>query len=159
MNISKPTLSEHLKHLTKLEILVRQEEGIQKVTYRISFERLEKLDENSKRIQEILTRHFQQEKMYKSLPIGRKIDLFHTLMILQSLMLFKLEILSISNPEKEFEYSLSHYSTVQHFGIIKNLLLNNIRDNPEELEQATKELADLNDRYMEIFFKPKNLNI
>jgi DNA-binding HxlR family transcriptional regulator len=42
VKISKPTLSEHLKHLTKLKILVRQEEGIQKVTYRINSERFEK---------------------------------------------------------------------------------------------------------------------
>ena len=32
-------------------------------------------------------------------------------------------------------------------------------DNPKQLEQTTKELADLNDRYMKIFFKPKKLNI
>jgi len=155
VKISKPTLSEKLKRLTKLEILVRQEEGTQKVTYRINFERFEKLDENSKRTQELVTRHYQQEKMYKSLPVGRKIDLFHTITILQSLMLLKLEILSISHPDKKFEYSLSHYSTVQHFGTIKTLLLDNIRDNPEELEQAIKELEDLNNRYMKIFFKPK----
>jgi len=155
VKISKPTLSEHLKHLTKLEILVRQEEGIQKVTYRINFERFEKLDKNSEITQELVTRHFQQEKMYKTIPVGRKIDLFHTLTILQSLMLLKLEILAISNPDKKFEYSLSHYSTVQHFGTIKTWLLENLRENAEELEQATKELADLNDRYMKALFKPK----
>jgi len=31
-------------------------------------------------------------------------------------------------------------------------------DRPKKLEQTTKELADLNDRYMKIFFKPKKLN-
>jgi DNA-binding transcriptional ArsR family regulator len=155
VKISKPTLSEHLKHLTKLKILVRRKEGIQKVTYRINFERFEKLDESSELTQDIVTRHFQQEKMYKSLPVSRKIDLFHTLTILQSLMLLKLEILSISNPDKKFEYSLSHYSTVQHFGTIRTWLLDNLRENPEELEQATKELIDVTDRYMGILFEPK----
>jgi len=31
-------------------------------------------------------------------------------------------------------------------------------DNPKQLEQAAKELADLNDCYMKIFFKPKKLH-
>jgi len=155
VKISKPTLSEHLKHLVKQEILVRQEEGVQKVTYRVNFEWLDRLDEVSSITEEIVTRHYQQKKKYESLPINEQIDYFHSLTVLQSLMLLKLEILSISHPDKQFEYSMSHYSMIQHFGTIKNWFLEILKQNPEKLEQATKELVDLTEYYITTLFKRK----
>jgi len=147
VKVSKPTLSEHLKHLCHQDILIRQEEGIQKVIYRVNFNRFRKLDEASNISQEIVTRFYQQEKHFKSLPLDRKIDYYNSLTVLQSLLLFKLDLLEIAKPDKQFEYSLASYSTLQHFGTIKNWLLDDFRKNPELIDQATKELEDLLARY------------
>lgn len=153
--ISKPTLSEHLKHLTKQRIVLRKQKGIQEVSYAMNFERFEKLDAASEITRGIVTRFFQQERDYRRLPISKKIDHYHALTVLQSLILLKLEILAISKPENQFENSLSHYVTIQHFMTIQNWLLDEIRKNPLELEQATHELQDLVEHYMKILFKTK----
>lgn len=155
IKISKPTLSEHLKHLTKQRIVLRKQKGIQEVSYTMNFERFKKLSAASGITKDVVTRFFQQEREYRRLPIGKKIDRYHVLTVLQSLMLLKLEILAISKPENQFEYSLAHYVTIQHFMTIQNWLLDELRKNPSELEQATQELQDLTDRYMKIVFKTK----
>jgi len=156
VKISKPTLSEHLTHLTKQKILLRKKEGIQKVTYRVNFERFEKLDKSSDITRELVIRHYQNEKRYKSLPITEQVDYVHGLMVLQELMLLKLEMLYIFKPKKKFEYTLSHFSAVQHFGIFKKWFLDNLREKPEELkEEATKALTSLTDHYLKVFFEQK----
>jgi hypothetical protein len=142
----------HLKHLTQHDILLRQEKGKQKVIYQVNFQRFKKLDAASEITQDIVTRFFQQEKHFKSLPISRKIDYYHSLTVLQSLLLFKLDLLSISKPDKQFENSLATYSTIQHFSTIKKWLLDDLSEKPELIKQATKELADLVDHYEKVLF-------
>ncbi len=39
-----------------------------------------------------------------------------------------------------------------HFETIRNLLLDELRKNPKEIEQAMKELEDLGDRYGKIIY-------
>lgn len=155
VKLSKPTLSEHLKHLCQQEILIRQEAGVQKVIYKVNFSRFSELDEASDISQDFVTRFYQQEKHFKSLPIDRKIDYYHSLTVLQSLLLFKLALLEIAKPDKQFEYSLASHSTIQHFGTIRTWLLDDLRKNPELVDQAMKELADLVARYDKVLFKPR----
>jgi len=155
VKISKPTLSVHLKHLCQEDILIRQEEGIQKVIYKVNFDKFKKLDEASDISQDIVTRFYQQEKHFESLPLDRKIDYYHSLTVIQSLILFKLDLLEIAKPDKQFEYSLASYSTLQHFGTIKNWLIDCLRKKPELVDQAIKELEDLVTRYEKVLFKPR----
>lgn len=150
--ISKPTLSEHLKHLTKQRIVLRKQKGIQEVSYAMNSEMLEKLTAASKITRDVVTRFFQQEKAYRALPVSKKVDRYHVLTVLQSLMLLKLEMLAISKPENQFEYSLSHYVTIQHFMTMQNWLLDELRKSPSQLDQAAKELQGLTDHYMEMLF-------
>jgi len=76
-------------------------------------------------------------------------------MMLEQLMLMKLELLDIFNPKDRFDTSLDHFLTIQHFGIFRNWLLNNIRLNPEKYkEEANKTLQNLTDRYMTVIFEP-----
>jgi len=42
--------------------------------------------------------------------------------------------------------------TIQHFGTTKNWLLDDLREKPELIEQATKELVDLVDHYEKVLF-------
>ena len=156
VKISKPTLSERLRHLTSKKILVRKREGKQKVTYRVNFERFEKLDKATEITKELVIRHYQNEKKYKSLPISEQVDYVHGLTVLQDLMLLKLEMLYIFEPNKKFEHLLSHFATVQHFGIFRKWFLDNLRENPEKFtEEATKALTSLIDQYERIFFETK----
>ena len=144
--ISKPTLSEHLKHLVKQEIVLRKQIGVQEVTYAMNFERFTKLGEASKITKDIVARFFKEEERYKSFPMSEKVDLFYVATVIESLMLLKLELLAISKPENQFEHSLSHYNVMMHFETIRNWLLDELRKNPKEVEQAMKELEDLADQ-------------
>ena len=152
IKISKPTLSEHLKHLMRHNLLLRQEEGIQKVIYKVNYDRFKKLAGATDISQDVVTRFFLQREHFKSLPIDRKIECYHGIMVLQSLLLLKLELLSISQPENQFEYSITTQSTIQHFGTIRDWIIETIRDNPEVVKQATEELRNLIDQLEKEFF-------
>ena len=155
VKVSKPTLSVHLKHLCQANILIRQEEGIQKVIYKVNSDRFKILYEATDISQDIVARVFRQQKHFESLPLDRKIELYHSLTVIQSLILFKLDLLEIAKPDKQFEYSLALYSTLQHFGAIKNWLIDFLRKEPELLDQATKELEDIVTRYEKFLFEPR----
>ena len=133
--------------------MIRSKEGIQKVIYKVNFNKCKRLDEASDISQDIVSSFYQKEKYFESLPLSRKIDYYHTLTVMQSLLLFKLDLLEIAKPDKQFEYSLVAYSTIQHFGIIKNWLINYLKKKPELIDQATKEIIDYVDRYEKIMFK------
>lgn len=155
VKISKPTLSKHLKHLCKEDILIRTEEGIQKVSYKVNFSKFKKLGEAIDISQNIVTDFFKHQKYFESLPVDRKIDYYHSFTVLQSLYLFKLDLLEIAKPDKQFEYSLASYSTIQSFEIIKRWVLDSIKKKPELIDQATEELNDLITRYDKALFKPR----
>lgn len=149
VKISRPTLSEHLRHLTKQKILMRRREGKQKVTYRVNFERFEKLDKATEITKELVIQHYRNEKKLKSFPMNKQVGHIHSLMVLQELLLLKLEMLYIFEPHKKFEHTLSHFSLVQHFGIFKKWFLDNLRENPKKFkEEATEAIVDLVDYYL-----------
>jgi DNA-binding HxlR family transcriptional regulator len=151
--ISKVTLSQHLKHLIKLELVLRVQKDIQEVYYSVNFERFGTLKAASEATQETVKKFYQQERSFRAQPVSAKIDSYHVLTVLESLMLFKLELLAISEPERQFEHTLSHYVTVRHFMTIQDWLLEEFRKNPSGIENAKKELQNLVDRYMKTLFK------
>jgi len=74
-------------------------------------------------------------------------------LVLQDLILLKLEMLHVFEPNKKLEHSLDHLSTVQSFGIFKKWLLDNCRENPEGLkDESIKAIDDLADKYLEALF-------
>jgi len=74
------------------------------------------------------------------------------------LILLKLEILYVFEPNKKPEHSLDHLSTLQSFGIFKKWLLDSCRENPEGLKDGSiKAIDDLANKYLEVLFpEPEN---
>ena len=104
--ISRPTLSEHLKHLQKRKYVKRRREGIQNVTYRFNEEYFTSLSETIE-TQKRLTKLFQDKKeRFNSLPIDQQIISITANMVLRNLRQLKLEILIGLDPSKEFENKL-----------------------------------------------------
>ena len=98
-------------------------------------------------------RHSKNEKEYKSLPIDEQVGYVHSLLALQDLILLKLEMLYIFEPDRKLEHSLNHLSTVQSFGTFKKWLLDNCRENPEGLkDESIKAIDDLANKYLEVLF-------
>ncbi len=126
--------------------LIRYEEGIQKIIYKANYDRFNELAGANEISQDVVTKFFLQREHFKSLPIDRKMDCLHGVAVLQSLLLLKLELLAISKPDKQFEYSITTQLTIQHFDRIRNWIIETIRDNPELVKQATKELIELVDQ-------------
>jgi hypothetical protein len=79
-------------------------------------------------------------------------------LVLQDLILLKLEMLYVFEPNRKLEHSLDHLSTVQSFGVFKKWLLDNCRENPEGLKHASiKAIDDLANKYLEALFpQPEN---
>ena len=116
----------------------------------MNFERFKTLKATTEATQETVKQFYQQEEHLRAQPVSVKIESYHVLTVLQSLMLLKLELLAISEPEHQFEHSLSHYVTVRHFLTMQSWFLDELRKNPIELENAKKELQNIINRYMKI---------
>ncbi|MFB0522690.1 MAG: hypothetical protein ACETV1_02890, partial [Candidatus Bathyarchaeia archaeon] len=77
----------------------------------------------------------------------------HSLLALQDLILLKLEMLYIFEPDRKLEHSLNHLFTVQSFGIFRKWLLDDCRDNPEGLkDESMKAIDDLANKHLEVLF-------
>jgi arginine repressor len=147
--VSKPTLSEHLKHLTKKKIILRRKTGIQSISYKPNFEKFRNLGETSAGLNELLKLHLDAMEKYKVLPIKEQVEYVHSFMVLQELFLLKTEMLYTFEPEKRLDHFLNYLFTIQYFEVFKDWLLNNCQKNPEKYKgEATKAIDDLAIRYI-----------
>ena len=148
-DVSKPTLSEHLKHLTKKKIAIRKRGGKQKITYRINFERFNILDKSSDALNALLELHLREEKWYKALPINEQVQYVHGLMMLQDLFLLKTELLYASEPDRKLEHFLNLLFAVRYFNIFRDWLLTSCQENPQLREEAMKAISKIAQKYSE----------
>ena len=142
LKVSKPTLSEHLKHLVKARLVKRKIEGIQNVSYRVDFEKYKQLNKTSEMAQDLLEYHEKNKKTYDSLAVADQIAYAHGFMIIQNLLLLKLEMKNILEPEHSYEYNLDYLFTIQIFSVFRNWLLDQCRKNPEQYKEVALNTLD-----------------
>ena len=140
--ISKPTLSEHLKHLTEKKVITRKEIGKQKVSYEINWEHFKHLleaRENGKKMEKSL---LLKQGKYKSLSPEEELVLTEYTLTYVSLQQLRLSILADLNPEKKFEYNLELLFISRYFDIYKSLLMYGYRENKEEFGKQILQLIE-----------------
>ncbi|MFQ6068821.1 MAG: ArsR/SmtB family transcription factor [Candidatus Bathyarchaeia archaeon] len=157
LEMSKPTLIEHLNHLKKRRLVIRKKEGKQNVSYRVNWEKLEHLGEAIKTRQR-LKHMLENEKVFKSFPLDEQVTYVHNILALRNLYRLRLEILDVLDPSKNFEHSIQYLFTNRFFEIFKIWLLESCRKNKSECKEKALNMIEYNiKRYTDILFDKKLL--
>jgi len=136
MKISKVTLSKHLKHLVKSELLYREELGKQHVTYRFYDEKWRQMDifmEAQNNIQILLD---EEEEKFDKYTVEEQVSTVFASMIRRDLVNLRNEILIAVDPEDKYEYSMKILLTNNIWNGFKDLLLRRCIKNDEEYRTA-----------------------
>lgn len=155
VKISKPTLSEHLKHLTDQGIFIRKEEGIQNVSYMINYDRYKSLKEAVELEREYVEFLQKNDERLKSQSIHDQVATIHGLMMMQELYVLRLELLNFSEPEKKLENSLQYLTTTRYFDYYKKRFLKSCEENKQKCDEALDEIEQVANSYVEMIFEPK----
>jgi hypothetical protein len=126
--MSVPTLIDHLEHLTKKQLVLREEKDRQFVTYRFYWEKWRDSDQLMKeRIQ--LEKMLQQEMdEFSKRPVIEQVSYVHLITGLLFYQTLRESIVAKVKPETEF---VAHINFI-HFGNIFNRAQNMILDNVEK---------------------------
>jgi len=139
--ISRPTLAEHLKHLTKGKEVLRKIEGKQNVSYQINekhFANMKKAIETQNELNEIFS---ENEKRFNELSLDEQLAVCMTNMLLRNLQQFRVELNEGLNPGNEFQSKLevAFINDPIHRFYEKRLFTNSVKDR-EYGEKALKKL-------------------
>lgn len=151
--ISKPTLSEHLKHLTEKKVLIKKRVGTQKVSYEINwdnFQHLLKSLEKGRKMKE----KFLDDGNYIKLSIEEQMILTNYTMSYVTLEQLRLSILSILKPENKFEYNLELMFIWRYFDLYKSVLLEFVK---EDREGFGKQILQLIEKELEVYYSRLNI--
>jgi len=157
LKISRPTLIKHLNHLKKRKLIIRKQEGKQKVTYQANWEKLKHLKEITKD-QKIVKIMLENKKNFQSLPIDEQTIIIQNILTLRNLHLLKVEIIDIIDPKKSFEHAITHLFISGIFEIFEKWLLKNYRNNKLECKEKALPLVEYNiKRYKDMLFEKISL--
>jgi DNA-binding HxlR family transcriptional regulator len=129
--ISKPTLSKHLKHLTKDKIVKRKKEGKQNISYEFNWERfkfLHKILEDDK----TTIKHLKNRDNQQSTPLDIQAIYLMNILAILNIQCLKLRALIILEPENAFEYNIAYEITTK-------IIQNHIQRFAESCKQNKKE--------------------
>ena len=143
VKVSKPTLSEHLKHLTEQKILTRKEEGKQRVYYEINWELFENLRDAQKE-NKTLESYLKNKKVVQSFPLDEQLRYVANVLALRNMHELRLSVLSILEPDRVFDYSLESLMSERYFQSFKDWLLENCQENKEEFRKKALPAIEAN---------------
>ena len=143
VKVSKPTLSEHLKHLTKQKVLTRKEEGKQRVYYEINWELFENLRDAQKE-NKTLESYLKNKKVVQSFPLDEQLRYVANVLALRNMHELRLSVLSILEPDRVFDYSLESLMSERYFQSFKDWLLESCQENKEEFRKKALPAIEAN---------------
>jgi DNA-binding HxlR family transcriptional regulator len=152
--MSKPTLIQHLNHLLKHEIIQRDEEDKQKVSYGLNWKRLKQL-QKAKKINQTALNLIKNEKRFKSKSLDQQ-TIFTTAMItIGELFYLKLMTLNILEPENKLQNYHSYTFIRKLYNIYVTWLLDSCKDSKENSQKILhfieRNIKTLNETFLEIF--------
>ena len=152
--ISKPTLSKHLKHLLEKEIIVKNIEGKQNISYNINYNRFRELSQFKEAQLALWRYHDEIIKNLDEKTLEEKIELMHNILILNGLFILKLEFLSIYKPETMLEQSIIFMFTMRMFLPYIGIFVNDLKERGETYKsEVSEKLNQLADYYINIISK------
>ena len=157
-DMSKPTFSDHLKHLLGRGLVVRKVEGKQNVTYMFNYEKFLDISEAVKK-QETPDELLAQQKYFNSLSIEEQVKQVILLMIERNMQQLRLEVLNAIDPSKQFVRNLQLMMVSRAIDLYEKWLLDNCSENKEYGKKVLEKITHLKDKFkstpLEIYKKLK----
>jgi len=150
--MSKPTLIEHLKHLIKEEIIQRDEEDKQKVSYGLDWKRFKQL-QKAKKLNQTALHLIKNEKRFKSKSLIQQ-EVFTTAMLtIGELFYLKLMILSTLEPENRLQNYFAYTFIRKFYNIYATWLLDSCKDSKENSQKILRSIDKSIKTIGEAFFE------
>jgi predicted transcriptional regulator len=145
LEISKPTLIQHLNHLLKQKTIQRLQQDKQIVFYQINWKRLQQL-RKAHQISQAVLDYTIDEKTFNSKPLRDQINITLDMLFLKELFMLKLSALYLLQPKERT-------SILRTIGYIRTLytiyvkwLFKNTQQTKEDGEQMLKAIDETIDR-------------
>lgn len=142
LKISRPTLILHINHMIKKDLIKRTRVSKQHIEYSLDEERwihLKELAEDQVRF----NKFFDADKgSFNSATPFIQVSSVLFPLVLRSLLQIKYEILKIIEPENQFDYNLMILSYSTLWDNFKSWLLQNVRENEDELREEYLEAVN-----------------
>lgn len=128
--MSKPTLIEHLNHLVENKLIQRKQEGKQKVTYSINWNKSKQL-KKAKEINQSMLNHIRDEKIFRTKSLQWQTAFTTATIVTGELFYLKLNILNILEPENKLQNTTSYTIIRQIFNTYASLLYESCKESKE----------------------------
>jgi DNA-binding HxlR family transcriptional regulator len=146
--MTKPTLIEHLKHLEKKEIIQRDQEEKQKVTYSLNWKKFKQI-QKAKEINQTLLSKIENEQRFKSKSLNQQVIYVTTALTTAELFYLRTVILGNTEPQNKLE----HYLTYTIIRRLFNTYATWLYDTCKESEENAQKIIKLVDRRIREFEK------
>jgi DNA-binding HxlR family transcriptional regulator len=150
--MSKPTLIEHLNHLIEKEIIQRNQEDKQRVSYELNWKRLKQL-RKFKETNQIAIDQVRYEKKFKSMNLYQRTAFTTAMLAIGELFYLELIILNTLEPENKLQNYYSYTLIRKLFNIYATWLLDSCKESKEDSQKILR-LIDKNIKaFREPFFE------
>ena len=157
LKISRPTLSEHLKHLVEKEVITRTEVSRANVNYRLNEEKegpLQDFIKKNENYQRILD---ENKDRFFSNSVREQVSHLNIILVLRSLHQLKYEVLKLLEPENTFEYNLQIMSFWTLWDYYTKWFLSSLRNRDKSFkEDVVADIDDMIENYLDITFEAEN---
>lgn len=137
--MSKPTLIQHLSHLVENNIVKRNEQDKQNVTYDLNYEILEQL-QNAKKLYALIRKRTKNEKTFKSQEIGEQVHTVTAILTLESMLYLRLQLIDQMNPKGKLANSYTYTMISRLFRTYMDWILDSCKESEEKTQIALRSL-------------------
>lgn len=150
--MSKPTIIEHLNHLLENEIVQRNQEEKQKVSYQLNWKTLKQLQSTKKTIQ--TTRHqLKNEKRFKSKSLDQQTVFTTAMLTIGELLYLKMNILNILEPENKLQNYYTYNIIRKFYNFYTSWLLDSCKESKENSQKVIQSIDKSINALIETFFE------
>jgi DNA-binding transcriptional ArsR family regulator len=156
VKISRPTLSDHLKHLTKKKVLTRKKQGKQRVFYKLNWKMFENLRDGFKD-GKTMSSFLNKEEIFHSLSLDEQVNYLSNVLTLGNLIKLRTRALGIIEPDNVFEYNLEYRIFERYFRYFEDWLLKSGKENKDEFRKRGLPLIDSKiEHFKQMLFNQKS---
>ena len=140
--ISKPTLSAHLKHLQKYEVINQKREGKQSVSYFVNDEKLDNLLFH-KDLSKVAKNIQKSKETFNSYDVAEKIRYISFLLMIVELNRLKNEIRTVLEPKRKFEATLAFLAIQSYLEPFRQYLLQTCANSKDDAQKSLLAIENL----------------
>ena len=139
VKMSKPTLIEHLNHLVEKELILREEEDKQKVTYVTNWNRFKQV-KKAKKLNQLTLQQIKMEKTFKERGLEAQTAFTTAMLTIGELFYLKLQVLDITEPENKLHNYFSYTFIRRLFNLYAVWLIDSCKESQENSQKVIKSL-------------------